>query len=204
MFQSSSTCAAVHASSVVSRPAASASASSAEPVSVVTTLSAPSRQASLMSAPLGIALRRRSDRRLAAAPRASRPRPARSARRVFRRAHSTIGSQCCRWLATRAVRPGGAIEQQVGAEVFLDLGRDRCGRRRNAVDDRVGEPGERHRRRVDLVLLRVPFRGQRLRQLAHRRGQQGAAPACAPAGRRAAPGSPQPPRPPSPPDRTAP
>ena len=45
---------------MVSRPAASASAMSAEPVSVVTTLSAPSRQA-WMSA-LGIAVARRGDR----------------------------------------------------------------------------------------------------------------------------------------------
>ena len=68
-------------------------------------------------------------------------------------------------------RRRGAIEQQVGAQVFFNLGRDRLRRGRNAVDDRVGEPGERHHRRVDPVLLRVPFDGQSLGQHPRRRGQ---------------------------------
>ena len=89
MFQSSSTCAAAHASSTVSRPAASASASSAEPVSVVTTLSAPSRH--------GVCRDRRAAAAIAASGCATCMTPSTSTKRApsVSRAHSTIGSQCC-------------------------------------------------------------------------------------------------------------
>ena len=57
-------------------------------------------------------------------------------------------------------------------KIFLDLGGDRSGRGHHAIDDRIGEACERHRRRIDLVALGIPFRGQRLSQLARRRGQR--------------------------------
>ena len=82
-----------------------------------------------------------------------------------------------------------AIEQHVGAEIVLDLGGDRRGRRRHAVDDRVGEPRERHGRRIDHLLLRAPFGGDRLRERLRPARPAACARACAPRGRRAAPGS---------------
>ena len=113
MFQSSSTCAAAHASSASSRPAASASASSAEPVSVVTTLSAPSRQSS-------------SHRRAARDRRGRR----RDRRRRLRHVHHALGQHEAR--AERLARP---CEHRVPV---LRLARDqaRRARRRDRTADR--------------------------------------------------------------------
>ena len=170
MFQSSSTCAAAHAASPSARRAPSASASSAEPVSVVTTLSAPSRHGwcrpPRAESP---APRRRSPR--PAAGRASRPRPARSARRASR-APIRAPDPSAAPGSHQPFRAGGAIEQQVGAEIFFDLGRDRLRLRRDAVDDRVGEPGQRHARRDRSCRAARPIRRRAPRQRARRRGQR--------------------------------
>ena len=68
----------------------------------------------------------------------------------------------------------GAIEQQIGAEIFRDLLRHRRRRIGDRVDDRVGEPRQRHRGRIDHVALRVPFRRDRFGERARRRGQRAA------------------------------
>ena len=70
------------------------------------------------------------------------------------------------------LRRSGAIEQQIGREIFLDFGRDRAGRIGHAVDDRIGQPRQRHLRRIDHLPLRLPFRGNRLRKRQRRRGEQ--------------------------------
>ena len=44
----------------------------------------------------------------------------------------------------------------------------------DAIDDRIGEPRQRHPRRIDQSLLRVPFGGERLGQRSGRRGEDAA------------------------------
>jgi hypothetical protein len=65
----------------------------------------------------------------------------------------------------------GAIDQKIGAEKFLDFGRDRLRLPLHAVNDRIGEPGERHARRIDHVALRLPFGGDRFGKRPRRRGE---------------------------------
>ena len=68
----------------------------------------------------------------------------------------------------------GAIEQQISAKIFCDLVCDRLRRFADRVDHRIGEPRERHARRIDHVGLRIPFRGDGLREGA--RGRRKCAP----------------------------
>ena len=160
MFQSSSTCAAAHASS------------DAEP---------PRRN------------RERDQRRAgergdhidgAEPPRIGRDRGARRRDRVLglRDEHHAFAEHEAR--AERLARPGehrvpvlrllgdeplrrvGAIADEIGAEIFRDFLGDRLGVRRDAVDDRVGKPRERHGGGIDALALRVPFGGDRLRRAA--------------------------------------
>src|SRR5262249_43550515 len=51
-----------------------------------------------------------------------------------------------------------------GAEELRDLGLHRAWRVGDTVDDRVGETGERHRGRIDRLVLRIPFVRDGLRQ----------------------------------------
>ena len=166
MFQSSSTCAACHAASTENSPRNMASASSAEPVSVVITCSAPSRHASS-----GMAA-------LAACSAAggwvtwTTPSPVlKSAPRCrFRREQNRIPKP--RLTLAQFLRTGRAVEQKIRREIFFDLRFDRPRRVGDAVDDGVGEPRQRHIGRIDLVALRLPFRGDRLRQLKRRRRER--------------------------------
>ena len=74
----------------------------------------------------------------------------------------------------KAVRRLGAIAQQIRAEILRHLVGDRPGRVGHRVDHRVGEPGERHARRVDNVYLRVPFPGDFLGERGGRDGKDAA------------------------------
>ena len=168
MFQSSSTCAAAHASSAARRPWSTASAISAEPVKVVMTCTAPSRQGSR-----GIAARAAASAASGCATNDHPLRRARSARRA-RRAPRRGPDPSAAPAAQPALRTFGAIEHQIGGEILSDFRRDRRGRIGDAVDDGVGEPRERHVRRIDDLALRLPFRGQRLGQRARGRGQRAA------------------------------
>ena len=155
------------ASSAERRPCTSASAISAEPVE----------------------RRHRMDR--AEPPGVARERGARGGQRLFRLrdVHHPLRQHEAR--AERVARPGehrvpcaglpcnkplrsfGAIAQEIGGEKL------RARRRplrpdRDAVDDGVGEPRQRHPRRVDDVALRLPFGRERLRQRARGRGERAA------------------------------
>ena len=160
---------------------------SAEPVSVVTTLSAPSRQAS--------------DVRASGSPRRRRDRL-----RRLRHVHHALGQHEAR--AERLARP---VDDRVpvsapgarpgprarGADRTGDRSRDIC-----SISAATGAGAGATPSMIELasrvsgiaagsitVLLRVPFRGDRLRQRPRRRGKRAAAPASAPACRRAAPES---------------
>ena len=65
----------------------------------------------------------------------------------------------------------GAIADKIGAGVVRGLGDDLLALHRGAVDRGRGKPGQRHRRRTDLVPLRVPFGGDRCGQLFARHDQ---------------------------------
>ncbi len=143
----------------VKRGRSSASASKAEPVSVVIVDTAPSRQTSAgifaraaAIASLGCATCTTPCAKTKRAPSASL-------------AQASTGSQCCVWRFNQAFRRMRAIAQQVRAEILRHLVGDRPGRIRHRVDHRIGKPGERHARRVDKFHLRVPlvgdFSGQR-------------------------------------------
>ena len=108
------------------------------------------------------------------------------------RAHARTGSQAAAWRCTSPGRRVGAIEQEVGAEICDDLLGDRVLRRADAVDDGIGQPGERHARRVDHVALRLPLGRERLGERSASARPARRAPACAPACRRAAIAPPQP------------
>ncbi len=58
----------------------------------------------------------------------------------------------------------GAVADEVGAGVIGRLGDDLVALGAGAVDRGGGEPGQRHRRRADLILLGVPLGGDRLGQ----------------------------------------
>ena len=70
------------------------------------------------------------------------------------------------------LRMAGAVEQQIGAEVFGDVVTHRGDVVADRVDDAVGEPRQWHRRRIDGVLLRFPFRNDRFCDAALGRGQR--------------------------------
>ena len=64
------------------------------------------------------------------------------------------------------------VKQQVGLKIFGDLRGDRRRLIGDAVDDRIGEPRERHFGRLDKVALSVPlgregFRQRRIRRRQH-------------------------------------
>jgi signal transduction histidine kinase len=79
-----------------------------------------------------------------------------------------------RLLADQAVGIAGAIADEIRAEIFRDLLRDRRGIRRDTVDDRIGEPRERHGGGVDALALRLPLGGDRRAERPHRRRQRAA------------------------------
>ena len=155
-FQSSSTCAARQIASASRNPRISASASSAEPVSVVIECSAPTIQASAGIAARAAAMRV-SGCRTCTIP--SRQHEART-ELVGRPAHDRI--PCRALLRDQPCRAIGAVEQQIGAEVLDDVRRHLVAPFGNAVDDAVGEPRQRHARRIDGLGLRVPFPPQRI------------------------------------------
>ena len=166
MFQSSSTWAAAQASSVERWPCAIASAISAEPVSVVIALTAPSRHGSSGNGARGGGERlvRLRDEHHALAQHEAR------AERVARPGDQRV--PMLRLALDQPVRAAGAIADQIGAEELGDLGLHRVGRIGDAVDDGIGEPRERHRRRIDELALRLPFVRQRLRQRLRGRRQR--------------------------------
>ena len=86
-------------------------------------------------------------------------------------AQPRIGSQCCRCRAMSSAGTRRPVEQQVGFKIFGNLGGDRPLLIGDAVDDRIGEPRERHFAWLDLVALGVPFGRDRLRQHRVRRRQ---------------------------------
>ena len=71
----------------------------------------------------------------------------------------------------QAFRAVGAIEQQVRAQILLDLLSDRTWRIDDTIDDGIGKTRQRHLARVDHILLRIPFIRNVLRQRARRRGE---------------------------------
>ena len=62
----------------------------------------------------------------------------------------------------QSLRPLGAIAEKVGTGRVQDVVEDRALVALHAVDDAVGEPGERHRLRIDALALSAPFLGDRL------------------------------------------
>ncbi len=62
----------------------------------------------------------------------------------------------------QAGRRRGAIAQQIRTEILRHLAGHRLRRIRHRVDHRIGEPGERHARRIDQLGLRVPLSRDRL------------------------------------------
>ena len=165
MFQSSSTWAAAQAASTDSVPRASASAINAEPVSVVTECSAPSGHGSAWDGGAGGGERRRGlrDEHDALCQHEAR------AQNVAREGEHRVPGH-----GLPSDQPGGsagAVAHEIAGEVALHVRRHRRGYAGNAVDDRVGEPRERHPGRIDEVALRLPFGRQRLRQRARGRRQ---------------------------------
>ena len=83
------------------------------------------------------------------------------------------------------LRMAGAIEQQIGLEIFrhvLGHGLDPVDHR---IDDAVGKPRHRHGQGIDELLLRLPFRRDRVGDLPdrhhHLRGRKACGSACHPA-----------------------
>jgi len=123
-------------------------------------------------------------------PRIARERGARRRKRGFRlrREHHPLRQHEAR--AEGFVRPGkdriprvglsgdepfgsfGAVAHEIGGEIFLRFRGHRGRRIGDAVEDRIGQAGERHFRRVDDVALRLPFGGERRGQRAGGRGQR--------------------------------
>ena len=52
----------------------------------------------------------------------------------------------------------GAIEQQIGLEIFRDIVGDGIDPVDHGIDDAVGKPRQRHGQGIDDLLLRIPFR----------------------------------------------
>ncbi len=149
--QSSSTWAAAQAAATSSAPPASASASSAEPVSAVIEASAPSRHGSVRDrrARGGDCFRRL--RHMHDALRQHETR----AEGLMRPGEHRVPA--LRLALDQAGRRLGAVEQQIAAEIVFDLGGDRLRPLGHRIDHRIGQPRQRHARRIDDLGLRIPF-----------------------------------------------
>ena len=69
--------------------------------------------------------------------------------------------------AGRRTRP---IANKIRGEIFFHFGGDRSRPVVDAIDDRIGQPRQRHARGIDVLALRIPFRSDRLRE--RRRGRR--------------------------------
>ena len=90
--------------------------------------------------------------------------------------------------ACRSTRPPGRRRDRTGdrSRGILRSPRPPAAALGHAVDDRIGEPRQRHARRIDHVCLRIPFVARSPRPAPRRRRKLRAAPASSPACRRAA------------------
>ena len=70
------------------------------------------------------------------------------------------------------LRMAGAIEQEIGAEIFRDVVGDGFDPVDHGIGDAVCKSGQRHRQRIDDLLLRIPFCNDAIGYLPIRRNQR--------------------------------
>lgn len=73
------------------------------------------------------------------------------------------------FLGDQRLGMAGAIEQQIGAEIFCNIVRNRVDPIGYRLDDAVGKARQRHGQGIDHLALRIPFGCDRLRNLARGR-----------------------------------